>query len=136
MTIKLAIFRVLGIGIGLAALAAPVMAHHSFAAEYDSKKPVSLKGIVTKVDWMNPHVYFYLDVKDDDGNVSNWALEMGPPTLLQRSGWTRSTMKVGDEVIVDGLLAKDGSKQANARSVTMANTGKKLGAGSSQEITP
>jgi hypothetical protein len=133
---KLAIFRALAIGIGLAALAAPVLAHHSFAAEYDSKKPVTLKGIVTKVDWMNPHVYFYLDVKDDDGNVSNWALEMGPPTLLQRSGWTRSTMKVGDEVIVDGLLAKDGSKQANARSVTMANTGKKLGAGSSQEITP
>jgi Family of unknown function (DUF6152) len=136
ITMKLSIFRVLGMGVALAALAAPVLAHHSFAAEYDSKKPVSLKGIVTKVDWMNPHVYFYLDVKDDDGNVSNWALEMGPPTLLQRSGWTRSTMKVGDEVIVEGLLAKDGSKQANARSVTMANTGKKLGAGSSQEITP
>jgi Family of unknown function (DUF6152) len=133
---RLTMFRVLGVGVLLAAAAAPVLAHHSFAAEYDSKKPVSLRGIVTKIDWMNPHVYFYLDVKDDGGNVSNWALEMGPPTLLQRAGWTRTTMKVGDEVVIEGLLAKDGSKQANARSVTMASTGKKLGAGSSQEITP
>jgi hypothetical protein len=105
-------------------------------AEYDNKKPVTLKGIVTKVDWMNPHVYFYLDVKDDDGNIANWALEMGPPNGLQRSGWTRNTMKVGDEVTVDGLLAKDGSKQANARTVTMTNTGKKLGAASSEATTP
>jgi len=120
----------------LLASAAPLMAHHSFAAEYDSKKPVTLKGIVTKVDWLNPHVYFYLDVKDDSGNVTNWALEMGPPVLLQKAGWTRNMMKVGDEVTVEGLLAKDGAKQANARSVTMTNTGKKLGAGSSQEITP
>src|ERR1700685_504910 len=102
----------------------PLLAHHSFAAEYDSKKQVTLKGIVTKVEWMNPHVYFYLDVKDDTGaNITNWALEMGPPNGLERSGWTRNTMKVGDEVIVEGTLAKDGSKQANARSVTMASTG-------------
>lgn len=112
--------------------ATPVMAHHSFAAEYDSKKPVTLKGIVTKVDWMNPHVYFYIDVTDDNGNVANWAFEMGPPNGLQRSGWTRNTMKIGDEVVVNGTLAKDGGKQANARSVTMANTGKKLGAASSE----
>src|SRR5215471_3008400 len=114
------------------AAAAPGWAHHSFAAEYDAKKPVKLKGIVTKVDWMNPHVYFYIDVEDEKGAVTNWALEMGPPNGLQRAGWTRNTMQVGDEVVVDGTLAKDGSKQANARSVTMASTGKRLGAASSE----
>jgi Family of unknown function (DUF6152) len=114
----------------------PLPAHHSFSAEYDSKKQVTLKGIVTKVEWMNPHVYFYLDVKDDSGNITNWALEMGPPNGLERSGWTRNTMKVGDEVIVEGTLAKDGAKQANARSVTMASTGKKLGAASSERGNP
>ncbi|HUI79503.1 MAG TPA: DUF6152 family protein [Bryobacteraceae bacterium] len=114
----------------------PAVAHHSFSAEYDSKKAVTLKGIVTKVDWMNPHVYFYLDVTDESGNITNWALEMGPPNGLQRSGWTRNTMKVGYEVIVQGTLAKDGSKQANARSVTMADTGKKLGAASSESNNP
>ena len=122
--------------VGLLLAVAPVMAHHSFSAEYDSSKKVSLKGIVTKVDWMNPHVYFYLDVKDDGGDITNWALEMGPPNGLQRNGWTRNTMKVGDEVIVDGTLAKDGSKQANARSVTLASTGKRLGANSSETTNP
>jgi len=118
------------------AAAAPGWAHHSFAAEYDAKKPVKLKGIVTKVDWMNPHVYFYIDVEDEKGAVTNWALEMGPPNGLQRAGWTRNTMQVGDEVVVDGTLAKDGSKQANARSVTMASTGKRLGAASSEGTNP
>jgi len=129
-------FRWMMLGFGVLLAVAPAMSHHSFAAEYDSKKPVTLKGIVTKVDWMNPHVYFYLDVKDEQGNVTNWALEMGPPTLLAKAGWNRNTMKVGDEVIVQGILAKDGAKQANARSVTMAATGQKLGAASSQETTP
>ena len=110
----------------------PLVAHHSFSAEYDSKKPVTLKGVVTKVDWTNPHVYFYIDVTDDAGKVTNWGFEMGPPNGLQRAGWTRNTMKVGDEVVVEGTLAKDGSNQANARSVVMANTGKKLGAASSE----
>jgi hypothetical protein len=119
-----------------AAFVTPAMAHHSFAAEYDSKKPVTMKGIITKVDWMNPHVYFYIDVKDDSGNITNWGFEMGPPAGLQRGGWTRNTMKVGDEVIVEGTLAKDGARQANARSVVMANTGKKLGAASSERETP
>jgi hypothetical protein len=114
----------------------PLAAHHSFSAEYDSKKAVTLKGIVTKVEWMNPHVYFYVDVTDESGNITNWSLEMGPPNGLERSGWTRNTMKVGDEVIVEGTLAKDGSKQANARSVTMASTGKKLGAASSERGNP
>jgi hypothetical protein len=122
--------------LGTAMLLTPVIAHHSFSAEYDGKKPVTLKGTVTKVDWMNPHVYFYLDVEDDAGNVANWALEMGPPNGLQRSGWTRNTMKVGDVVVVEGTLAKDGAKQANARSVTLASTGKRLGAASSEGNIP
>jgi hypothetical protein len=128
--------RFLTTAVALILTAAPTWAHHSFAAEYDGKKPIKLKGIVTKVDWMNPHVYFYIDVEDDKGNVTNWAFEMGPPNGLQRAGWTRNTMQIGDEVIVDGTLAKDGSKQANARSVTMASTGKRLGAASSEGTNP
>ena len=131
---KRSAFGFLAVGVCLTAV--PLLAHHSFSAEYDSAKRVTLKGIVSKVDWMNPHVYFYIDVKDDGGAITNWALEMGPPNGLQRSGWTRNTIKVGDEVIVDGTLAKDGSKQANARSVTMAATGKKLGAASSETTNP
>ena len=126
-------FALFSVVFGALFAVAPLAAHHSFSAEYDSKKPVELKGIVTKVEWMNPHVYFYVDVTDEGGNVANWALEMGPPNGLERSGWTRNTMKVGDEVIVEGTMAKDGSRQANARSVTMASTGKKLGAASSEK---
>jgi hypothetical protein len=122
-------------GLGLFLADMPVKAHHSFAAEYDSKKPVTLKGIVTKVEWLNPHVYFYIDVTDDGGTITNWALEMGPPGLLARTGWTRNTMKVGDEIVVQGTLAKDGSHQANARTVT-TKEGKRLGAGSSEATTP
>src|SRR5277367_5730505 len=126
----------LTIGLSLVLAGTPLLAHHSFAAEYDAKKPIKLKGIITKVVWMNPHVYFYVDVEDDKGNITNWAFEMGPPNGLQRAGWTRNTMKIGDEVVVEGSLAKDGTNQANARSVTMANTGKKLGGASSEATTP
>ena len=106
---KLRALAILGV-IGVLPAAAPLLAHHSFAAEYDAKKPFEMKGTITKVDWMNPHVYFYLDVKDESGKASNWAFEMGPPRLLERGGWKKNTMKEGDEVIVSGTLAKDGGK--------------------------
>jgi hypothetical protein len=122
---------------GAAVLAAavavpPVSAHHSFAAEYDNSKPLKLTGAVTRVEWMNPHAYFYIDVKDPEtGRVANWAFEMGAPAVLQRSGWKRSSMKIGDVLIVEGWAAKDGAHHGNARVVTMASTGERLGAGSS-----
>src|SRR4030095_189887 len=117
-------------------LTAPLVAHHSFAAEYGNE-PANLKGAVTKIEWQNPHVFFYIDVRDEEtGKVTNWALEMGAPAVIQRNGWTRNTMKIGDIVIVDGTKAKNGKPLANARSVIMASTGKKLGAGSSQGVTP
>jgi len=132
---RLRAFAILGVT-GVLLAAAPLLAHHSFAAEYDAKKPIELKGTITKVDWMNPHVYFYIDVKDDSGKTANWAFEMGPPRLLERGGWKKSTMKEGDEVIVSGTLAKDGGKHGNARSVTLANTGQKLGGASSEGTIP
>ena len=125
----------LALGFALA-LAAPVVAHHSFAAEYGSD-PVNLKGAVTKIEWQNPHVFFYIDVRDEQTEkVTNWALEMGAPAVIQRNGWTRNTMKIGDIVLVTGTKAKNGKPLANARSVVMASTGKKLGAGSSEGVTP
>src|SRR5881409_1472640 len=126
----------LGLALGVILTAGPVMAHHSFAAEFDANKPVTMKGFVTKVEWTNPHVWFYINVKNADGTVSNWGFEMGPPHGLQARGWKRETMKLGDEVIVAGTLAKNGSNRGNARTVTMASTGQKLGAGSSEAETP
>ena len=110
----------------------PSWAHHSFAAEYDGKKPVKVTGAVTKIDWSNPHVYFYIDVEDDAGHVANWAFEMGAPGALKNTGWTRTSMKIGDLVTVEGTQAKDGGTHANARAVTLASTGQRLGAASSQ----
>ncbi|MEO5923205.1 MAG: DUF6152 family protein [Bryobacteraceae bacterium] len=106
--------------------------HHSFAAEYDDKNPLNLTGAITKVDWSNPHVYFYIDVEDNKGNVTSWAMEMGAPGALRGRGWDKNTLKIGDVVTVVGSRAKDGGFHGNARDVTMAATGKKLGAASSQ----
>jgi len=121
--------------VGLVALrSAAVDAHHSFAAEFDANKPVTLKGVVTQIDWANPHVWFYINVKDEDGRMARWACEMGAPHQLQQRGWLRDTMKVGDTVTVVGSLARDGAKRANARLVTTAD-GKTLGAASSGDPT-
>src|ERR1700733_1390841 len=111
---------------GLALLApAAALAHHSFAAEYDAKKPVTLKGTVTKVEWTNPHARFYLDVKDESGNVTSWNLELASPNVLVRNGWTRHSLNVGDQITVEGAQAKDGSQMANARTVTLSD-GKRI----------
>ena len=120
---------------GFGLLTSTAVAHHSFEAEYDAKKPVTVTGIVTRFDWMNPHARFYIDVKDENGNVVNWNLELASPNVLTRQGWTRHALKVGDQVTVQGSLAKDGSKMANAREVVLAD-GKKVFAGSSGDAAP
>jgi hypothetical protein len=121
---------------GLVLTTVGVMAHHSFAAEFDANRPLNLKGIVTKIEWSNPHTYFYLDVTDPDGKVVNWGMEMGSPNGLMRAGWTRNTLHVGDEVTVEGAQAKDGTYVGNARAVVLAATGKRLFAATSQTETP
>ena len=122
-------------GIALVAAAAPLFAHHSFSAEFDSKQRLDLTGTVTKVEWQNPHTYFYIDVKDDKtGKVNNWACEMGSPNGLTNQGWTRNTLKIGMVVSLQGSRAKDGTYKVNASNVTV--DGKKLGAASSETATP
>ena len=108
--------------------ATPVLAHHSFAAEFDSGKPITLTGVVTKVEWMNPHTHFYIDVKDENGKVTNWDLETGSPNGLSRLGWTRHSLKEGDVVTLTAFRARDGSTLASARAVTLAD-GRKIFAG-------
>jgi hypothetical protein len=125
--------RVLAAGILAVVLGGtPARAHHSFAAEYDSKKPVTLTGTVTKVEWLNPHVRFYADVKDEAGAVASWEFELASGTSLVRQGWTRTSLKPSETIKVEGYLARDGSRLVNAVTVSLAD-GKKLFAGSSFE---
>ena len=121
---------------GLALVGAvSVSAHHSFSAEFDATKTFKMTGTVTKIEWMNPHTFFYIDVTDDKTKkVTNWAMEMGSPNGLMRQGWTRNSMKAGDVVTVEGSLAKDGSPTGNARTVML--NGKRMFAASSQGTNP
>ena len=121
---------VLAGALGLLVSAVPVLAHHSFAAEYDQNKPMKITGTVTKMEWMNPHARFYVDVKDNNGKVTNWNFELGAIPVLLKQGWRKDSLKVGDQVTVEGSLAKDGSANANARKVVLPD-GRRVFGGSS-----
>jgi hypothetical protein len=122
-------------GILILATAAPVVAHHAFTSEFDGSKPVTLKGTVTKMEWINPHAWLHMDVKSPDGKMVSWAVEGGAPNALLRRGWNRTSVPPGTEIVVEGYRAKDGSNRANGRDVTLAN-GTKLFLGSSGTGAP
>ena len=128
MNIRLSI--ALALGLGSLVATAPLFAHHSFNAQYDRAKPTTLKGTVKRVDWINPHARFFVEAKDAEGKAVLWEIELGAPAGLMRQGWTRNSLKIGDVVTVNASLAKDGSKLANATTVTLGD-GKKVFAGSS-----
>ena len=131
-------FRFAMLSLAMSALATlPASAHHSFAAEYDASKPIKLTGKVTKVEWTNPHIFIYIDVADEKtGTPVSWALELGAPNALMRLGWKRDSLKIDDVVIVDGTLAKDGSRLANATTIVLEATGQRMLAGSSGGNAP
>jgi hypothetical protein len=115
-----------------AATSAQVLAHHSFAADFDGNSKIDLHGVVTKVDWTNPHTYIYIEVENDAGEIEEWGLEMGSPNGLMRRGWTRNTLEIGTEVIIQGTRARDGSLKGNAQTVILAETCQRMFAGTSQ----
>jgi Family of unknown function (DUF6152) len=117
------------LSLALLAASVPTRAHHAFSAEFDAKKPLTLTGTVTKLEWQNPHTWFYIDVDDGNGSVVSWGMELASPNLLMRNGWTQSSMKIGDVVTVEGFHAKNGAKIGNARVVTLAANGQRLFAG-------
>ena len=133
MRTKLAIL--LG-AIGLLLTTVPSIAHHSLYAEFDADKPIKVTGAVTKLEWENPHAWFYVDVRDESGKTTNWGFELGSPNLLVRAGWARTTLKIGDVVTVEASRAKSGANIANAKSVVLNRNGQKLFTGSSQGTTP
>ena len=132
MKIKAAVLLV---GLGVLLAARPVVAHHAFAAEFDSDKPVKLTGAVTRLDWTNPHAWIYVDIKDETGKVANWGFELASPNGLMRNGWTRFSLKPGDVVTIEGSRAKNGSTNANAQTV-ITSTGQKLFAGANPGQQP
>jgi hypothetical protein len=117
---------------GVFLLSVPLWAHHAFSAEFEKNKPVTLKGVMTKLEWMNPHIWIYLDVKDNQGSLLKWQCEGGPPNSLTRKGWARDAIKIGDEITVTGYLAKDGSRTCSAATVVLP-TGKAVFASSYEE---
>ena len=126
-------FLVLGVGlVAMTVAAVPVTAHHSFAAEFDAAQPITIKGKVTKIEWQNPHVYYYVDVPDAGGTVVNWAIEVGAPNGLYRAGWRKDSLKIGDQVTVEAFRAKAGGPHANGASVILAN-GKKVFSGNADQ---
>ena len=139
MPMKLTVV-VMGLGLFFAGTAVSLRAHHAFAAEFDAKKPVHFEGTVTKMEWVNPHVWLHIDVKKPDGTVENWAFEAGTPNVLFRRGFTKESLLPGTQVVVDGYQAKNGLKRANGRDLTFPD-GRKLflgssGTGAPYELTP
>lgn len=118
--------------IPLLVLSLPASGHHSFAVQYDDTRPITIQGWLTKVEWTNPHVYFYLDVDGKENEVENWAFEMVAPIVLERRGWTRNTLQIGEEIEVDGYLARDGSRLASAETLLIVRTGERYSGTTSQ----
>ena len=136
---KLAVL-IAGIGFIVTGAAAPLSAHHAFAAEFDARKPIKVEGTVSKLQWTNPHTWIHVDVKKPDGTVENWAVEVGTPSVLFRRGFTKTSLAPGTKVVVDGYQARDGSRRANGRDLTLPD-GRKLfvgstGTGAPDELTP
>jgi hypothetical protein len=128
------VFTAVILALGILSLSAPAIAHHAFAAEFDRDKPVTLSGKVTKIEWVNPHTWIHMEVTGKDGKLVTWRIEGGAPNALMRRGWNRNSIKIGEQVTVDGFLAKDGSPTANGTQVKTAD-GRVFGAASSAQAS-